>query len=256
MANAAIKVLSSHDCQNMRQANVLPANNPVACERLRAVEFSYKDLSGGGRGHGKVIVLDVVAADVQAIMDGLLERGFPLAKARPMEAYGGDDDASMDDNNTSAFNGRAITGGVLWSLHAYGVAIDLNPLQNPYVKFSSDGTAFIKPVGSALYAMNRLEYRPDKLPRPGLAEPVVDLFANHGFLHWGGYWDDRIDYQHFEIGSREFVTRLASLPPSAGAELWQGYVGAYRACRAQSPLSGDEARADCVSQVMRQFGPS
>jgi D-alanyl-D-alanine carboxypeptidase len=254
--DAAIHELSQETCAAMMQAGVLTPANPVACDRLRAVSFGYVDMQGGEKNDGRIIVLDVTAGNVQAIMDGLHRQRFPLAKARPIEAYRGDDDASMDDNDTSAFNGRAVTGGTRWSLHAYGVAIDLNPHQNPYISPAEDGSAMIKPAVAARSAVNRLDSRPDKPVRPGLAEDVVDLFAEQGFIHWGGYWNFPIDYQHFEIGSRAFVERLASLPPAEGAELWRSYTNAYRACRSDSTLPGPEARADCVSKVMQAYTPA
>jgi len=255
-ADAAIHKLDQETCRAMLQAGALTPANPVPCDRLRAVSFGYVDMQGSEKNDGRIVVLDVVAANVQAIMDGLHRQRFPLAKARPIEAYRGDDDASMNDNNTSAFNGRAITGGTRWSLHAYGVAIDMNPHQNPYISLAEDGSAAIKPAIAARSAVNRLDARPDKPVRPGLAEDVVDLFADQGFVHWGGYWNYPIDYQHFEIGPRAFVERLATLPPAAGTELWQSYVKAYRACRSSSTLPGPMARADCVSKVMKAYTPA
>ncbi len=102
---------------------------------------------------------------------------------------------SMEDNNTSAFNCRATTGKPNeFSLHAYGVAIDINPLQNPYIGFSKEniGEAFVLPKTATPY-VNRIVHA------PGSAESIVDIFAAHGFSEWGGHWVDRIDYQHFQV---------------------------------------------------------
>ncbi len=88
-----------------------------------------------GRVHdGELLVHQAVAQDFIAIFRALFQLGFPIEKMRLIDAYAGDDDASMADNNTSAFNCREVSGrkGV-WSRHAFGMAIDINPLVNPYV---------------------------------------------------------------------------------------------------------------------------
>jgi hypothetical protein len=115
----------------------------------------------------------------------LHQRGFPLARAKPIEHYHGDDAASMQDNNTSAFNNRPIAGGGPPSLHAYGLAIDINPLQNPFVQPDQQGSARVSPPAATAY-LNRLAVRPGKPVRRGMAEDVTDLFAEYGFTVWGG----------------------------------------------------------------------
>ncbi|WP_447924966.1 M15 family metallopeptidase [Georgenia muralis] len=106
----------------------------------------------------------------------------------PVEAYGGDDDASMAANNTSAFNCRAVTDGSAWSEHdAYGRAIDVNPLVNPYV-----ADAYVAPPGSA--ANLDRDGPGTGMIRDG--DPTVQAFAAHGWT-WGGTWASPKDYQHF-----------------------------------------------------------
>lgn len=104
-----------------------------------------------------------------------------------MREFRGDDSASMDANNSSAFNARPITGGGGWSKHAYGVAIDINPVQNPFLEFDSNGTITVKPSQSATSYVNRTRFRArDEIERRGMAEDVVELFAHHGFMIWEG----------------------------------------------------------------------
>ena len=92
----------------------------------------------------------------------------------------------MDDNNTSASNARPMTGGKQWSMHAYGVAIDINPPQNPYPSFDDDeGVAHVLSAKAAKTSVNCMDCRPNKPGRLGRAEEVVDIFANNGFLSWG-----------------------------------------------------------------------
>jgi hypothetical protein len=172
---------------------------------------------------------------VRAIFDTLYERRFPIARARLMDAYRGDDAASMRDNNTSGFNDRPVTGGGAPSLHAYGLAIDLNPVQNPYlsVSFDEQGRATFSPPAGARYA-NRRDPRPGKPPRRGMAEQAVQLFADHGFVVWGGDWDAPIDYQHFQV-TREVAERVAGLPADEATRFYDGYVESLRACLRRHP---------------------
>jgi uncharacterized protein YdhG (YjbR/CyaY superfamily) len=231
-------------CDRMKAAHVLNEGAPVGCDRLRVIRFSYIDFNGQNHDDGQIMVLDAVADNVQAIFRALEVRKFPLAKAKLMDEYGGNDDKAMDDNNTSSFNDRPVTGGSTPSLHAYGLAIDVNPVQNPYIQFDQ-GKGSFSPKAGADYA-NRLNTRPAKPIRSGMAEEVVDLFAENGFLIWGGYWDTPIDYQHFQVHSK-IVERLAKLPPDQARSLFSAYVDRYRSCRAlhrsEDPAS---ARAACV----------
>lgn len=168
---------------------------PVNLSRLREVTVNYYDFQDHLHTDGKLIVLDVMALQTAAIFSELEKRHFPINKIKPTSAYHGDDESSMEDNNTSAFNCRPVTGNKnQFSLHAYGVAIDLNPLQNPYIGFkeNASGEAFVLPKNATQY-VNRI------FQVPGSSESVVAIFANHGFREWGGHWHAPIDYQHFQV---------------------------------------------------------
>ncbi len=248
---ATYRLLSSAECRELKAQGVITDNNPVPCHRLSKVAFSYAGENGELRRDGELVVLDVVAPNVAAITDELLARKFFIAKARPMEVYGGNDEASMADNNTSAFNGRRMTGSSSWSTHAYGVAIDLNPVQNPFIDIRADGSARILPPASARYAVNRSDSRPNKPPRPGMAEHVADLFARHGFFVWGGDWNYPIDYQHFQVGPRSFVQTLAAQSVEEGRALLNRYIALYTACMAEGVNEDPfkRQRAGCIEQV-------
>ncbi|OWY30302.1 hypothetical protein CEJ42_06340 [Herbaspirillum robiniae] len=238
----------------MKERHVITPANPVPCARLASVSFDYTDFDGVTR-NGSVVVLDAVAPQVESLFGELLLRSVPIAGARPLEHFDGDDAASMAANNTSAFNGRPMTGGGSWSKHAYGAAIDINPLQNPYV--TQAGTArqeVLPPAATADY----LQRAPVKA---GMAEDVVSVFYDHGFLIWGGNWKQPIDYQHFEIGSRDFIRKLATLPkPQARAE-FERYVARYRSCAHKAepatPAADDDAPEDtalrdsCAARLRR-----
>lgn len=215
-------------CRTMQDLDVLHKNAPVGCAQLRIVHFSYLGFDGNVHDDGAVMVMAALADHVQAIFDTLLQRKFALAGAQLMQQYLGDDLAAMRANNTSAFNDRAMTNGSVPSLHAYGAAIDINPVQNPYVQFGEIGQATYLPAAGSAYA-NRSTIRPGKPARKGMAEEVVDVFAEHGFLIWGGDWDAPIDYQHFQI-SRALAKRLAALPVAQAQIVFNDHVKNYRSC--------------------------
>ena len=234
-----IDPLSRDDCSVMKQRQVISAGNPVPCARLSRVSFDYQDFDGNVR-QGAVVVLDAVAPQVASLFGELLLRSVPLAGAQPMEAFEGDDEKSMAANNTSAFNGRPMTGGGGWSKHAYGVAIDINPLQNPYVSHVSRAGSDQQQVLPAA-GVQFLQRQPVKT---GMAEDVVGVFYDHGFLIWGGNWKQPIDYQHFEIGSRAFVNRLVELSPAQARAEFERYVARYRRCTHTATPADDDAPED------------
>ncbi|MFC7288681.1 M15 family metallopeptidase [Herminiimonas glaciei] len=249
-AGSAISEVSDTACNKMRRQGVLQKNAPVTCAQLRIVQFSYLDFDGKLRNDGEIMVLAAVAEHVQAIFDTLLQRKFPIARARLMDHYRGDDAASMRDNNTSAFNDRRITNGKAASLHAYGVAIDINPVQNPFLQFEADGKAIYSPPTGSKYA-NRLTVRPGKATRQGMAEEVVEVFAQHGFLGWGGNWDAPIDYQHFQV-NRALAERMVALPVPEARKAFNAYVERYRSCvQTRKETDRTVAQATCATSVER-----
>lgn len=232
-ATGSVTPLTAADCAAMLQGRATTGTNPLPCARLARVRFTYVDFAGQQHEDGQLILMDAVAPYGLRLMDQLLAANFPLHSARPIEDYTGDDDASMADNNTSAFNGRNQTGGKAWSKHAYGAAIDINPLQNPYLSRGPDGKLSVSPPSSAPAFIDR------KNVRPGMAETaaVRALFAENGFLIWGGSWQQPVDYQHFEIGEQGFITRLAQATPIEAGLLFDAYVTDYRRCLKRSPGS-------------------
>ncbi|MES2535462.1 MAG: M15 family metallopeptidase [Pseudomonadota bacterium] len=232
----------------MKANQVLSAGAPVSCAQLSIVRFSYVDFAGRSHPDGEIMVMAAVAHHVQTIFDTLYQRRFPIAKARLIDDYRGDDTASMHDNNTSAFNHRAITGGGAPSLHAYGLAIDLNPVQNPFIQFNGRGQASYSPAAGKAHGRRQMA-GPGKPASPGMAEEVVQLFAANGFLVWGGYWNSPIDYQHFQV-SRKIAERMASLPAGAARKFFTGYVDNYRTClRKNSAEKASTARKTCTDAV-------
>lgn len=236
-------------CASMRAHGVLAPGAPIDCPRLSLVTFSYVDFEGRSHDDGQIVVMDAVASHVLQIFAKLRELQFPIHKAVLMDHYEGSDDASMADNNTSAFNSRKITGGNSLSMHAYGLAIDINPVENPYAKRAGDKLVFSPPAG-VRYA-NRFNDRPRKATVPGFAEDVIEVFANEGFLIWGGYWDDPIDYQHFQVSGR-LAEQLARLPPPQAQQAFEQYVERYRDCRRSAPA--DSSPSKCIIAAEARLG--
>lgn len=159
---------------------------PVPVEELRAVDLTHWGLDGAPHT-GRLVVAAGLVDDIIGIMGDLFDEGFPIERMEPVDVYGGDDDASMAANNTSAFNCRPVTGGSSWSEHSYGRAIDVNPLLNPYV------------IGGRVLPPEGARYADRSLDEPGMihaGDEVVGAFAARGW-EWGGYWDSPTDYQHF-----------------------------------------------------------
>jgi hypothetical protein len=152
---------------------------------LRLSHYGYD----GAVHEGELVVHKELAREILTIFQALFARRFPVEKMKVIDDYQGDDDASMADNNTSAFNCRFVAGkpGV-FSMHSRGRAIDINPRTNPMVV---DG-AIHPPAGSAF--VDR------KKPASGIlrtGDPAVLEFTRRGWL-WGGAWASMKDYQHFE----------------------------------------------------------
>lgn len=228
---AAISAINAQQCSQMKHNGVINNSAPVPCNRLKTVSFIHVDFSGNEQ-QGQLVVLDAVAPSVEKIMHKLYQARFPIHQAKPMQTYQGNDDLSMQENNTSAFNYRKIAAKKSVSLHAYGVAIDINPLQNPFVSFTSWGSATFKPLKGYQY-LNRKQYRLGKEPSRGFAEQVVTLFAHHGFRTWGGDWNTPIDFQHFQT-SRDMATLMVDLSSADAALFFNHYVDWYQQCSALS----------------------
>src|SRR5262249_51266217 len=163
---------------------------PVAPAQLRRIRLSYIGFDGE-RHLGELVVNARVVPQVAAVFRTLYRVRFPIRRMRPIDAYHGDDDRSAAADNTSAFNcRRAITNGpTSWSMHAYGEAVDINDVENPYVL----GSRVIPPAGRAF--TNRAIGRPGMAVAGGV---LVRAFASVG---WG--WGARFaDYQHFSINGR------------------------------------------------------
>ena len=165
---------------------------PVALADLRLVRARHWGFDGRVRT-GRLVVHRDVADDVLVVLRRLHAARFPIRRMVPIDAYGGSDFRSIEADNTSAFNCRYVDGTTRWSEHAYGRAIDLNPLENPYV--TSSGTTSHR--ASRPY-LRRSPYRPGMAVEGGTVVRAFDLVG----WSWGGRWPGARDYQHFSASGR------------------------------------------------------
>lgn len=126
-------------------------------------------------------------------MRRLYRKRFPIRRMRLIDAHGADDRRSMNADNTSAFNCRFVAGTERWSEHAYGKAIDVNPIENPYVTASGH----VSPPAGRPYA-DRSQDAEGMIHR---GDAVVRAFRRAGWK-WGGNWPGTRDYQHFSASGR------------------------------------------------------
>lgn len=170
----------------------LPEGADVDVADLRYLRLTYVDYDGR-ECVGEMVCHRSIAADLQAVFRELHEARYPIASIRLIDDFGADDERSMRANNTSCFCYRKVAGSSKLSKHSQGLAVDLNPLQNPCVRRRSDGTTSIEPATATPY-VDRSKKFPHRITRSDLA---YRLFVKHGF-RWGGAWRSVKDYQHFE----------------------------------------------------------
>jgi D-alanyl-D-alanine carboxypeptidase-like protein len=161
---------------------------PVGPSRLRRVHVTYWGFDRRAHTGAFVANEDAVPALVR-VFSGLYAARFPIRRMHPIDAYGGNDERSLAADNTAAFNCRYVVGAGprRWSAHAYGEAIDVNPVENPYL----EGGRVHPRAGGSYLRRSRV--------RPGMATPdglLVRTFAAVGWK-WGGRWTGSPDYQHF-----------------------------------------------------------
>ncbi|MBN2795871.1 MAG: M15 family metallopeptidase [Clostridia bacterium] len=162
--------------------------NPyISYEDLRYLQVSYFDFNGNTQV-GELIVNEKVANDLIGIFKELYAHQYAINKIQLIDAYDADDNLSMEDNNTSAFNYRYMTNHKTLSNHAYGIAIDINPLQNPYISGKT-----VLPEGSQTF-LNREVYQQGMIIKGDIC---YNAFISRGWT-WGGDWISLKDYQHFE----------------------------------------------------------
>lgn len=164
----------------------------ISLDELRYVHILHYDFDGSP-AEGELICNEYIAQDLVEIFYQLYCNEYRLERVLLIDEYDGDDTASMEDNNTSCFNYRVVAGSSSLSKHAYGLAVDVNPLYNPYITYGKDGTMNVSPSSGENYADRTVNF-PYKIDEEDLC---YKLFIQHGFT-WGGSWNHSKDYQHFQ----------------------------------------------------------
>lgn len=165
---------------------------PVSLANLRYLRMKHLDFKGK-EGMGELIVHKDVSYEVIAIFESLYKMGYPIYKMKLVSEYNGNDWQSIEAGNTSAFNCRNATGSKKWSKHSYGKAIDINPIENPYI--SRSGRISHK---ASLAYRKRVHKKHTSADKSVLlkGDKAVQVFKKYGWI-WGGDWSGVKDYQHF-----------------------------------------------------------
>ena len=192
--NANISPITLDIQERMIKGNSWRITCPVPLDDLRYLQMAYLDFNGQTQ-MGEMIVHKDVATDTLYLFEDLYNINYAIHKMQLVSDYSGNDWQSIESDNTSAFNCRPVSGKKnKWSNHAYGKAIDINPIANPYIS----KTGYISHKASYKYKqrrhldINNFADRALLLP----SDPATKVFKQHGWK-WGGDWKSMKDYQHF-----------------------------------------------------------
>jgi hypothetical protein len=161
---------------------------PVGLNKLRLLEVSHWGFDGDVH-RGRLVVHRAEDRAILRVMKRLFNKRYPIRRMELIDRYGADDNRSMNADNTSAFNCRFVAGTSRWSMHAYGRAIDVNPIENPYVS----GSHVSPPAGEPYADRSR-----NAKGMIHAGDVVVKAFRKKAGWEWGGAWSGGTkDYQHF-----------------------------------------------------------
>ncbi len=184
---ADVRALDERTAARMHGRSWRPDPRCPPLAALALVEASHVTMDGG-IATGELVVAQVAVRAVVTLLARLHAIGFPIESMRLVDDHDADDDRSMAAGNSSAFNFRTIAGSEQLSQHALGLAVDLNPRQNPMVW--PGGQRFV-PAEAAAY-LDRRHLRPGMIVRPG---PVTAILDELGW-EWGGDWQHVADLHH------------------------------------------------------------
>ena len=192
--NYSISNINEKIEKRMFDGNSHKKDCPIELKDLRYLNLEYIDFQGNTKV-GELIVHKDVSQEIVEIFENLYEIKYPIERMQLVSDFLGNDFDSIEANNTSSYNCRNIAGTKKWSRHALGKAIDINPLQNPYI--SKEGNISHK---ESLKFKNRVKTNPFDLEQRAVIlknDEIVELFKKKGWI-WGGDWITIKDYQHFD----------------------------------------------------------
>ncbi len=213
--NFKIETLTEQIKSELKRQKMWNPECPVDLDRLSLITVSHYDFDGQIRNDGQIIVMDAVADSVVTIFKELFNKKFPIAYILPLESSAEEE----NKNVTSAFYCRKITAGHALSIHSYGLAIDVNIVQNPYINAQDPDNILLIPSGGKDY-INRIK------KHPGMVEDIIGLFKENGFTVWGGLWTSPIDWQHFQT-PKTIAEILSFLPSDKAKEFFSQYYIKY-----------------------------
>lgn len=178
--------------ERMIEGNSYKKGCPLTLEDLRYLRIRHKNFRGKEQW-GELIVHKEIASEVVKIFEALYYADYPIYQMRLVSDFGGNDWRSIEADNTSAFNCRKATGSKQWSKHSYGRAIDINPIENPYIARNGH----ISHKASQIYR-KRVHQKDTAGDRAVLLQndKAVKIFKQYGW-EWGGDWKGVKDLQHF-----------------------------------------------------------
>ncbi|MBN2675766.1 MAG: M15 family metallopeptidase [Alphaproteobacteria bacterium] len=161
---------------------------PLPLSQLRLLYMSYFDFNGKIRT-GSLLVHHSLATSTLHIFQELYRQKFPIEKMDYLDL--------KNLRNTIAFNCRKKVARESFSLHSYGLAIDINPMQNPYIRRLPSSFTQLPPF-LEFFPPESFKFQDRQQKQIGMIEPYVSLFKKHGFSIWGGDWTNPKDYMHFQ----------------------------------------------------------
>lgn len=175
------------DVELRMRGRSLTDTTKITFDQLRYLTLPYYDYDGNIQS-GEMVCNKAIAHDLLCVFRDLFSQAYPIYSIRLVDDFDADDEASMQANNTSCFNYRNKSGVNMLSQHAYGMAVDVNPLQNPCVR----GSRFRPSTAAEFVDRSKdFEHKIDE------NDYCVKVFTAYGF-RWGGRWSNTKDYQHFE----------------------------------------------------------
>ena len=189
---ASISQITPQIKERMLKGNSWKQGCPVALEDLRYLRMKHIDFNGKEKT-GEMIVHAEVSEEVIKIFETLYDAGYPINKMKLISDYKGSDWQSIEADNTSAFNCRKATGSKNYSKHSYGKAIDINPIENPYIFRSGKSS---HKASTPYLKRKRTSESPSQKAMLLSNDKAVQIFKKYGW-EWGGDWNGVKDYQHF-----------------------------------------------------------